>query len=59
MSPFFMPAGLLEIMEQEISPVLSRIQGLEAHAQVSMVKFDQRLLALEANSVVGEGQDAV
>ena len=52
-------ADTLEIMEQEISPVLSRIQGLEAHAQASMVKFDQRLLALEANSGVGEGRDAV
>ena len=52
-------ADTLEIVEQEISPVLSRIQGLEAHAQASMVKFDQRLLALEANSGVGEGRDAV
>ena len=52
-------ADTLEIMEQEISPVLSRIQGLEAHAQASMVKFDQRVLALEANSMVGEGRNAV
>ena len=48
-------ADTLEMMEQEIPPVLSRIQGLEAHAQASMVTFDQRLLALEANSGVGEG----
>ena len=52
-------ADTLEMMEQEISPVLSRIQELEAHAQANMDKFDQRVLTLEANSMVGEGRDAV
>ena len=52
-------ADTLGMVEQEISPVLSRIQGLEAHAQASMSKFDQRVLALEANSMMGEGRDAV
>ena len=48
-----------EIMQQEISPVSSRIQGLEAHAQTSMVKLDQRLLALAANSMAAGGLDVI
>ena len=39
-----------EDMRREASPILSRVQGLEVHAQVNMVKLDQRLASLEASS---------
>ena len=46
-------------MRWEISPVLSRIQGLKVHAQTNMVKLDQRLIGLEANSVADGGLDII
>ena len=35
--------GVEEEFRREATSTLQRVQGLEAHAQVGMVKFDQRL----------------
>ena len=39
-----------ENMRWDISSILSRVQGLEVHAQVNMAKLDQGLAGLEASS---------
>jgi hypothetical protein len=43
-----------EVVRQEISPVLKRVQGVEVHAHTSAVKFDQRLAILENGIVHAE-----
>jgi hypothetical protein len=35
--------AMKEVMRQEISPVLKRVQGVQVHAHTSTVKLDQRL----------------
>ena len=46
--------AMKEVMRQEISPVLKRVQGVEVHAHTSTVKFDQRLAILENGIVQAE-----
>jgi hypothetical protein len=48
-----------EVVRQEISPVLKRVQGVEVHAHTSAVKFDQRLAILESDIVKDGGLDLV
>ena len=46
--------AMKEVMRQEFSPVLKRVQGVEVHAHTSTVKFNQRLAILE-NAIVKDG----
>ena len=48
-----------EVMRQEITPVLKRVQGVEVHAHTSAVKFDQRLAILESDIMKDGGLDPV
>ena len=42
--------GMKEGMQQEVTPILKRVQGIEVHAQANIVKLDQRLASLVACS---------
>ena len=51
--------AMKEVMKQEITPVLKRVQGIEVHAHVNTVKLDQRLADLESEVVKAGGLDSV
>jgi hypothetical protein len=51
--------AMKEVMKQEITPVLKRVQGIEVHAHVNTVKLDQRLADLESEVVGAGGLDSV
>ena len=51
--------AMKEVMKQEITPVLKRVQGIEVHAHVNTVKLDQRLADLESEIVKAEGLGSV
>ena len=51
--------AMKEVMKQEITPVLKRVQGIEVHAHVNTVKLDQRLADLESEIVGAGGLDSV
>lgn len=51
--------AMKEVMKQEITPVLKRMQGIEVHAHVNTVKLDQRLADLESEVVGAGGLDSV
>ena len=48
-----------DVMRQEISPILKRVQEVEVHVYTSTVKLDQRLAGLENGIVQAEGLDLV
>jgi len=48
-----------DVMRQEISPILMRVQEVEVHVCTSTVKLDQRLAGLESGIVQAEGLDLV
>jgi hypothetical protein len=51
--------AMKEVMKQEITPVLKRVQGIEVHAHVNTVKLNQRLADLESEVVGAGGLDSV
>jgi len=51
--------AMKEVMKQEVTPVLKRVQGIEVHAHVNTVKLDQRLADLEGEVVGAGGLDSV
>ena len=51
--------AMKEVMRQEITPVLKRVQGVEVHAHTSTKKIDQRLAILENGIVHAKRLDLV